>query len=82
MHSREVYVQNFSTSLPYDVQVKMTRTLPGCKNAEILRPGYGIEYDVIPPEQLKSTLETKTIRGFFTAGQVNCTSGYEEAAAQ
>ena len=82
MHSREVYVQNFSTSLPYDVQERMVRTLPGCKNAEILRPGYGIEYDVIPPEQLKSTLETKTIRGFFSAGQVNCTSGYEEAAAQ
>ena len=61
MHSREVYVQNFSTSLPYDVQVRMVRTLPGCKNAEILRPGYGIEYDVIPPEQLKSTLETKTV---------------------
>ena len=82
MHSREVYVQNFSTSLPYDVQVKMVRSLPGCKNAEILRPGYGIEYDVLPPEQLKSNLETKTIGGFFCAGQINCTSGYEEAAAQ
>ena len=82
MHSREVYVQNFSTSLPYDVQVRMVHTLPGCKNAEILRPGYGIEYDVIPPEQLKATLETKKIRGFYSAGQVNCTSGYEEAAAQ
>ena len=82
MHSREVYLQNFSTSLPYDVQVKMVKTLPGCKHAEILRPGYGIEYDVIPPEQLKATLESKTIRGFFSAGQVNCTSGYEEAAAQ
>ena len=82
MHGREVYLQNFSTSLPYDVQVKMVKSLPGCKHAEILRPGYGIEYDVIPPEQLKSTLETKAIRGFFTAGQINCTSGYEEAAAQ
>ncbi|MCL1940842.1 MAG: tRNA uridine-5-carboxymethylaminomethyl(34) synthesis enzyme MnmG [Synergistaceae bacterium] len=82
MHSREVYVQNFSTSLPYDVQVRMVKTLPGCKNAEILRPGYGIEYDALPPEQLKSTLETKTISGFFCAGQINCTSGYEEAAAQ
>ena len=82
MHSREVYVQNFSTSLPYDVQVKMVRTLPGCQNAEILRPGYGIEYDVIPPEQLKSTLEVKTVSGLFCAGQINCTSGYEEAAAQ
>ena len=82
MHSREVYVQNFSTSLPYDAQVKMVSTLPGCKNAEILRPGYGIEYDVIPPEQLKSTLETKIVNGLFCAGQINCTSGYEEAAAQ
>jgi tRNA uridine 5-carboxymethylaminomethyl modification enzyme len=82
MHSREVYLQNFSTSLPYDVQVKMIKSLPGCKHAEIMRPGYGIEYDVIPPEQLKSTLETKTIKGLFCAGQINCTSGYEEAAAQ
>jgi tRNA uridine 5-carboxymethylaminomethyl modification enzyme len=81
-HSREVYLQNFSTSLPYDVQEKMVKTLPGCKHAEILRPGYGIEYDVLPPEQLKSTLETKTISGLFSAGQINCTSGYEEAAAQ
>jgi tRNA uridine 5-carboxymethylaminomethyl modification enzyme len=68
--------------LPYDIQVKIVKTLPGCKHAEILRPGYGIEYDVLLPEQLKSTLETKTLRGLFSAGQINCTSGYEEAAAQ
>lgn len=81
-HSREVYIQNFSTSLPFDVQTEMVRSLPGCRNADILRPGYGIEYDVIPPEQLKATLETKKISGLFCAGQINCTSGYEEAAAQ
>ncbi|MDR1979602.1 MAG: tRNA uridine-5-carboxymethylaminomethyl(34) synthesis enzyme MnmG [Synergistaceae bacterium] len=80
--TREVYVQNFSTGLPYDVQVALVRSLPGCKNAKIIKPGYAIEYVYLPPDQLSPTLENKTIGGFFCAGQVNGTSGYEEAAAQ
>ena len=78
----EVYVQNFSTSLPYDVQAEMIRSLPGCENAKIIKPGYGIEYTYILPDQLKHSLENKNIAGLFCAGQVNGTSGYEEAAAQ
>ena len=78
----EVYVQNFSTSLPYDVQAELIRSLPGCENAKIIKPGYGIEYTYILPNQLKHTLENKNIPGLFCAGQVNGTSGYEEAAAQ
>lgn len=78
----EVYVQNFSTSLPYDVQAEMIHSLPGCENAKIIKPGYGIEYTYILPEQLKHTLENRNIPGLFCAGQVNGTSGYEEAAAQ
>jgi tRNA uridine 5-carboxymethylaminomethyl modification enzyme len=81
-NTKEVYVQNFSTGLPYDVQVALVRSLPGCKNAKIIKPGYAIEYIYLPPEQLAPTLENKTIKGFFCAGQVNGTSGYEEAAAQ
>jgi tRNA uridine 5-carboxymethylaminomethyl modification enzyme len=80
--TREVYVQNFSTGLPYDVQVALVRSLPGCKNAKIVKPGYAIEYTYLPPDQLSPTLENKTMEGFFCAGQVNGTSGYEEAAAQ
>lgn len=80
--SKEVYVQNFSTGLPYDVQVALIHSLPGCRNAKIIRPGYAIEYTYLPPEQLRSTLENREIGGFFCAGQVNGTSGYEEAAAQ
>lgn len=80
--SVEIYVQNFSTSLPIDVQIEMTRTLPGCKNAVILRPGYAIEYDAIDPLQLSPALELKCLPGLFCAGQINGTSGYEEAAAQ
>jgi tRNA uridine 5-carboxymethylaminomethyl modification enzyme len=80
--SKEVYVQNFSTGLPYDVQVALVRSLPGCKNVKIIRPGYAIEYVYLPPEQLSATLENREIGGFFCAGQVNGTSGYEEAAAQ
>ena len=82
LNTNEVYVQNFSTSLPYDVQVKMIHSLPGCENAKIIKPGYGIEYVYLLPDQLKHTLENKNISGFFCAGQVNGTSGYEEAAAQ
>ena len=80
--NREVYVQNFSTSLPYDVQESIVHTLPGCERAHITRPGYAIEYDYVIPTQLFSSLETKKIEGLFCAGQINGTSGYEEAAAQ
>ena len=82
LNTDEVYVQNFSTSLPYDVQVRMVHSLPGCENAKIIKPGYGIEYVYLLPDQLKRSLENKNISGFFCAGQVNGTSGYEEAAAQ
>jgi tRNA uridine 5-carboxymethylaminomethyl modification enzyme len=81
-NSKEIYMQNFSTSLPFDVQVEMTHSLPGCENAKIIRPGYAIEYDFLPPTQLKPSLETKKVKGLFCAGQINGTSGYEEAGAQ
>ncbi|MDI3533170.1 MAG: tRNA uridine 5-carboxymethylaminomethyl modification enzyme [Synergistaceae bacterium] len=80
--SREIYMQNFSTSLPYDVQVAMVRSLPGCEGAHLLRPGYAIEYNFLPPTQLRPWLETKLVDGLFCAGQINGTSGYEEAASQ
>jgi len=78
----EIYMQNFSTSLPFDAQVEMVRSLPGCENARFLRPGYAIEYDYMPPTQLYPWLETRLVEGLFCAGQINGTSGYEEAAAQ
>ncbi|RKO65517.1 tRNA uridine-5-carboxymethylaminomethyl(34) synthesis enzyme MnmG [Desulfofundulus salinus] len=78
----EMYVQGMSTSLPEDVQLAMLRSLPGLEKVEIMRPGYAIEYDYLIPTQLKLSLECKTISGLFSAGQVNGTSGYEEAAAQ
>ena len=78
----EVYVNGFSTSLPEEIQKKAMRLIPGFENVRIFRPGYAIEYDYFPPTQLKSTLETKTIKGLFFAGQINGTTGYEEAAGQ
>lgn len=80
--SKEIYMQNFSSSLPLDIQERMVRALPGCSRARIMRPAYAIEYDFVPPTQLEPWLETKRVPGLFCAGQINGTSGYEEAAAQ
>lgn len=81
-HTNEVYVQGLSTSLPEEVQHELIKTVPALKNARMMRPGYAIEYDAIVPTQLWPTLETKKIKNLYTAGQINGTSGYEEAAAQ
>lgn len=78
----ELYIQGFSTSLPSDVQTKMVRSLPGLANAHIIKPAYAVEYDYIPAIQTEHSLMTKLVKGLFCAGQINGTSGYEEAAAQ
>ncbi|MEE8638597.1 MAG: tRNA uridine-5-carboxymethylaminomethyl(34) synthesis enzyme MnmG [Candidatus Margulisiibacteriota bacterium] len=78
----EMYAQGMNTSLPADVQLAMFQSMPGLENVEIIRPGYAVEYDYVPSSQLKHSLETKEISGLFCAGQINGTSGYEEAAAQ
>ena len=81
-HTNEIYVNGFSTSLPYDVQFKALRLISGFENAKIYRPGYAIEYDYFPPMQLDNSLQTKLIKGLYFAGQINGTTGYEEAGGQ
>ena len=80
--THEIYPNGISTSLPFDIQIALVRSMKGCENAHILRPGYAIEYDYFDPRNLNDTLETKSIAGLFFAGQINGTTGYEEAAAQ
>ena len=82
LDTHELYPNGISTSLPFDVQLNLVRSIVGFENAHITRPGYAIEYDYFNPQDLKYSLETKAIQGLFFAGQINGTTGYEEAAAQ
>jgi len=82
LYTNELYLNGLTTSMPEEIQLKVVRSVPGLEKAEIMRPGYAVEYEYIPPYQLKPTMENKVITGLYTAGQLNGTSGYEEAAAQ